>query len=298
MQNDCLNLDINYYLGENSNHYKEIENYEQHLADYRMPDLPDLWGLGRFHSTAASTEDFVKAGLDQCFKSNDLENVDTIIICTPNTIEQESFEPIVLDFLKDLINSGLSAVFSVSNVNCTNFAIAIELACSLLQSGRKDVLIIGAEIGFVGQSRLTNYAIFSDFVGSLRVNRNSASQFKIHSRSNASVLEEIYANSIEAFDKANEVNLNSHMQQVALNINEINKVYPMNLFLPLLSVKYKKLGFKDEQVHNATVQTRGHCWGFDPFISLKSESDTLPTGLFLLNSQAAGRSSNVLITKE
>lgn len=299
-------LDIDYNLGNTILPVSDINNIGAIFEEYKMPNIPSLWGLEKIHINSLDEELFIENSIGEYLDKidkNKINAVDKIIFCESRTLPFDVISKTVLKQLNAFGKKNCSNMMFISQLDCTNFMVAVDLAKKLVSSGSKRVLIVGAESGFVDKHRICNYAAFSDFVGVISVSSDPDGKFLLHDSESYASFNDIGNENIESYDAANEENFKNFIKNTNIKTDIVDKVYPLNLYIPLLSVKYRKIGFSDSQIYTQSVTQRGHCWGMDPFISLSEDNNkgqsalSLDKRLLLLNSQASGRSVITSVTR-
>jgi len=284
---DVVYIGCDYSLGDSKTHYKEISGYAEIMKRYGMPDIPSIWGMEYFYESNLDAENFIRTSLSgNRYKLNNVGLNDAIILCCPNTFDQSVLYSAVVRELKS-VNCRPGLLLPISFLGCTGALAGAELALSLLK--RFDsVTVITSEVLENSSERMTNFAIYSDFVGVLRLSREKKSPYRVCAASNKVIAEDIESDGVVAYDKANFENFES----LGIESVDVKKVFGMNLFKPVASAAYKKLGFSHSQFSLENTSTYAHCGGIDPFIGLvESEVEFDAGDMLVLNCQGNGRSS-------
>ena len=301
-------LDIDYSLGNTILSASDINNLGAIFEEYKMPNIPSLWGLDKIHTNSLDEELFIGNSIREYFYNNDknkINTIDHVILCGSITLSFDIISRTVLKKFREFGVKSCTNMMFISQLDCTNFMVAVDLARKLVFSGSRRILIVGAESGFVNKQRICNYAAFSDFVGIISVSNEPDGKFLLHDSESYVSFDDIGKENIDSYDAANEENFKNFLENENIKPDTVGKIYPLNLYVPLLSVKYRKIGFSDSQIYTDSVARRGHCWGMDPFISLSENNfEDKPQSalsaekrLLLLNSQASGRSVITSITR-
>lgn len=301
-------LEIDYSLGNTTLLASDINNLGAIFEEYKMPNIPSLWGLEKIHINSLDEELFIGNSIGKYLDQTDKEKIkaiDHIIFCESRTLPFDIISRTVLKKLQKFGVKNCTNTIFISQLDCTNFMVAVDLARKFVSHGSKRVLIVGAESGFVNKQRICNYAAFSDFVGIISVSNESDGNFLIHDSESYVSFDDIGKEGIDSYDAANEENFKNFLENTNIKTDMVAKIYPLSLYVPLLSVKYRKIGFSDSQIYTEGVSQKGHCWGMDPFISLSEDNLvadrqsalSIEKRVLLLNSQASGRSVITSITR-
>ena len=286
---ELVYLDVAYCLGANKKYYKDIEGYLVKLKQYGMPDMPKLWGLGYYRENDKKLGDFIRSSIVECVdKTNAIEKNNAIILCCPNTFDKDLFVSEALAAIADNEQLNSNFILPISHLDCTALMVGVELGVGLLNQGFDSVTIMGSEIIPGGESRLTKFAVYSDYLGMLVLSKKKISNYLLRDAASYTVSEDISGESVSSFDNANRLNFES----LSINTDKVKMIHGMSLFLPISGAIYKKLGFHTGQINLGLVSEYSHCGGMDPFISMLDRGDEYKSGeQLLLNTQGAGRSS-------
>jgi 3-oxoacyl-[acyl-carrier-protein] synthase-3 len=270
-----------YRLGEKVERYDRATGFEATSRAANMPDMPDVWGWGEYHSTddayamglASARATLAGAGVDP-------SQIDqTIFACSYFPDNDDTLYQSTGLILKEL---GLvrSLVEGQTLTGCATLLSAVLAAAFAVRSGRfRNVLVIAIDKLPRGVDRFFNYALFSDGAASCVVSSTATpGSLALVDGAQGIALDEIVGG--VRFSPANPLHVNvlgQAMDRASWTIESISKIFNNNVYLPVKTVKDGMAGFGPDQMFLNNVARNGHCLACDSFINCADYATTMGT---------------------
>ncbi len=261
-----------YVLGEREVGYADIPDLPRLAASFGLVPDPRLWGWGTIRATdrdlaelAADTgrRTLLAAGVNP-------SGVDALILCStrvPSPAEGHG------GFLARVLTGiGLGDLpFYGQNLNrCVNLLAGIDVARAFVLAGRyRRVLVITVDAVAEGAVPMSQFALFSDGAASCLVSADpgSADSYEVLGCAVAQETAALEWTSQISSDLARQVN-ERLLVPPGLKLGDVTALLHVNLFKPLLVMKERQAGFREDQLYLDNIPRTGHCFAADPLINL------------------------------
>lgn len=261
-----------YVLGEREVGYADIPDLPRLAASFGLVPDPRLWGWGTIRATdrdlaelAADTgrRTLLAAGVNP-------SGVDALILCStrvPGPAEGHG------GFLARVLTGiGLGDLpFYGQNLNrCVNLLAGIDVARAFVLAGRyRRVLVITVDAVAEGAVPMSQFALFSDGAASCLVSADpgSADSYEVLGCAVAQETAALEWTSQISSDLARQVN-ERLLVPPGLKLGDVTALLHVNLFKPLLVMKERQAGFREDQLYLDNIPRTGHCFAADPLINL------------------------------
>jgi 3-oxoacyl-[acyl-carrier-protein] synthase-3 len=261
-----------YELGETEVAYRDIPGLAERAKEWRMADLPDLWGWGYVRRTGRDVAELAVVAGRATVDAAGLGpgDVDALVVCcTRFAGGPETHGALVSEVMAGL---GLpaAACLGLTLNRCTNLLAGIDVATALVAAGRyRRVLVVTADKAVDEPSRLEQFALFSDGAAACLV-ADAA-----HGRPGFEVLSCASVQDNKQLDWSHEISSDlarlvndALLRPVGMAAGDVAALLHANLFLPVLVMKERQAGFTGEQLDTRNVARLGHCFAADPLINL------------------------------
>lgn len=296
---------LNYTLGEKTGSYNDLQEFEPIREEFGMSNEPDLWGWGQYYYTEQTYLQQAIATASKTLEETGVAPDEIELVCFCGSTFPFIFEEqnILIGTLFDTLGLTAARPRVFLGLGCATLLSAIEQVCVLMKAwDLHNVLMISQDIVRPGANRFYQYCTLSDAASSLILSLGKSEGYRIlggYNQSNPSLMEggddrllpgqrEIYQQVVSSILKKNN-----------LNPEDVNRVFPSNIFLPLQRVYAESSGLKMRQIHTENVATIGHCYSSDPIINLATQKESVqtqePTGINLLLGAALGHVSGLLV---
>jgi len=289
-----------YVLGEHDEDHASIANLAERAAAFQLLPKASLWGWGRVRRTERSLSALAidtghrtigAAGVDP-------SQIDGLILCSTSiTGPAEDHGQFFAEVLTGL---GLGDVgfYGIALNRCTNLLAGIDLATSLVASGRyRRLLVITADRLIDEAERMVNYALFSDGAASCLIGSEPVGpSFEVLGCASAQRIADLGPTAEISSELARTTN-ERLLDPLGMKLDDVCGLLPLNIFLPLLITKERQAGFTAEQIHSRNVPRIGHCYAADPLINLV-DRQTHPGHHYLLAASVPGSRFGVLLHKQ
>lgn len=261
-----------YVLGEREVGYADIPDLPRLAASFGLVPDPHLWGWGTIRATdrdlaelAADTgrRTLLAAGVNP-------SGVDALLLCStrvPGPAEGHG------GFLARVLTGiGLGDLpFYGQNLNrCVNLLAGIDVARAFVLAGRyRRVLVITVDAVAEGAAPMSQFALFSDGAASCLVSADpgSADSYEVLGCAVAQETAALEWTSQISSDLARQVN-ERLLVPPGLKLGDVTALLHVNLFKPLLVMKERQAGFREDQLYLDNIPRTGHCFAADPLINL------------------------------
>jgi 3-oxoacyl-[acyl-carrier-protein] synthase III len=288
---------IAYELGEEERSYRDLEGMAEAIRRFRMIDDAALWGWGGYRKTRREASQLAVASARKTLESAGLapDEVDMVILCSTSfptgTGVHLGYCNVVLGEL------GLFGAFSFGMTlnRCGTMLTALRLAAEMTAAGRaENALVISTDVVSDELGRFQPYAIFSDAASSCVVTASD--------RAGYDVVHAIHASVAASMDDTGADLAATSARGICRALGEtlpaIHKVFPDNLFLPIVCMREQMAGFSRRQLFLDNVTAVGHCFSSDSLINLATQTgDTAlpPRSLVALFSSTPGLRTGLVL---
>ena len=261
-----------YVLGEHETGYAAIPGLPELAASFGLVPDPGLWGWGTIRTTRRDLSDLAAESVRGTLKAAGAEpsSVDALVLCStriPGPADDHGI------FMANLLTAaGLAGIpFYGQGLNrCANLLAAIDLANSFVVSGRyRRVLVVTVDAVAEGSAPMSQFALFSDGAASCLVAADPGDDDSYE------LLGCAVAHDTATMDSASQIS--SDLARVVndrllgpcgLTLGDVAALMHLNLFKPLLVMKERQAGFRDQQLYLGNISRIGHCFAADPLINL------------------------------
>jgi len=294
---------VSYALGEQEVGYADIPGLPDLAAKLGLALNPDLWGWGSVRVTHGGLADLAAAAVHTTLQAAGAEpaSVDALVLCTTHVPvpadEHGSFLAAVLT------GAGLGdiACYGQSLNRCVNLLAAIDAAAALVLSGRHRRVMVATVDAVAGGPVMSQFALYSDAAASCLVAADPGpdGSYQILGCATAQDTAAMDPASQISSDLAREVS-GRLLEPPGLKLGDIAALAHLNLFRPLLVMKERQAGFREDQLYLGNIERTGHCFAADPLINL---ADLAAAGhasagsYFLLAASVPGCRAGVLLRR-
>lgn len=270
----CRIKGFSYELGEQTHEYTSASGYSEVLEREKIPDMPEMWGWGRFYVTTqpyalacgVAREALKRASVDPA-------DVDlTVLSCSYFPDSDEELYRGATMMLREL---GLvrSVLDGQTLAGCATLLSSLQRAAQLVEAGlHENVLVVALDCLPNNEHRFWNYALFSDaavaFVVSSQLDDFGCRLRASHRECN---LDEMGGD--VRFDGKSQLHVKvldslwERLQGEGVTREGVKKVFNNNVFLPIKSQKDKLASVSREQRFTDNVARTGHCLSCDSVIN-------------------------------
>jgi 3-oxoacyl-[acyl-carrier-protein] synthase-3 len=261
-----------YVLGEKEVGYADIPELPQLAASLGLAADPCLWGWGTVRVTGRDLADLAADTGRQTLLAAGAgpSEVDALVLCStrvPGPAEGHG------GFLaRVLTGAGLGDLpFYGQGLNrCLNLLAGIDVARAFVLAGRhRRVLVITADKVAGDAAPMSRFALYSDAAASCLVTADPgpADSYEILGCAAAQQTASLdWAHPISS-DLARQVN-EQLLAPAGLKLSHVTALLHVNLFKPLLVMKERQAGFREDQLFLDNIARTGHCFAADPLVNL------------------------------
>jgi 3-oxoacyl-[acyl-carrier-protein] synthase-3 len=294
---------IAYAVGESTHAYRDMPDFADRIATNNLPDLPSVFGWGVYHQTALDAQALGVMSARRTLEKADVDpaTVDIVMFCSSRIPGTEvDHIGMNVEFVRSL---GLTRAFpmGVTLCNCAAFISAIAVASEWVsRDPSKTVLIITADKLYDERVRMHKFALLSDCAASCLVRHSAPRGYRVLGHQ-FSISRTPVSNNLgqDDTDLENQF-LADLMRSTGLAVGELRRVFTSNLFLPISSLRGRRLGFTSAQLYLKAVPRFGHCFAADAFINLlefEANERAEPGDKFLLTADGPNIKAGLVIDK-
>lgn len=261
-----------YVLGEREVDHADIENLGELAARFKMAPRPGLWGWGRVRVTERDLEDLAVDSGTATLRATSLDPaaVGALVLCSnriPGPAEDHG------RFVQRVLTGiGLGDIPCYGQFlnRCVNLLAGLDVARALVTSGRhRTVLLITTDKVAPGADRMSQFALFSDGAASCLVAADPGDDdsYEMLGCATAQDTATMDSGSQISSDLARVVN-DKLLTPHGLGLADLTALMHLNLFKPLLVMKERQAGFREDQLYLGNIFRIGHCFAADPLINL------------------------------
>lgn len=257
-----------YVLGEHQVGHADIDRLPELAAAFGLAPNPGLWGWGTVRVTRRDLADLAADAGRATMAAAGAERVDALVLCSTRLPPDHG-----AFVARVLAGAGLGDIpFYGQGVNqCVNLLAGLDIARSFVLSGRyRTVLVITADAVAGGDDPMSPFALFSDGAAGCLVAADpgeTAESYEILGCAAAQDASALGGSAQISSDLAREVN-ERLLGPVSLKLGDVTALAHLNLFKPLLVMKERQAGFREDQLYLHNIPRIGHCFSADPLINL------------------------------
>jgi 3-oxoacyl-[acyl-carrier-protein] synthase-3 len=260
---------VSYLLGEREVGYADIARLPELARAFRLAPDPGLWGWGTVRVTRRDLADLAADAARATLAAAGVDRVDAVVLCSTRLpAEPGAFVAAVLT------RAGLGDIpFYGQGVNqCVNLLAGLDIARSFVLSGRyRAVLVVTADAVASGADPMSPFALFSDGAAGGLVaadpGQEPAGCYQMLGCAAAQDAAALDGTAQISSDLAREVN-DRLLAPLGLKLGHVTALAHLNLFKPLLVMKERQAGFREDQLYLDNIGRLGHCFSADPLINL------------------------------
>jgi 3-oxoacyl-[acyl-carrier-protein] synthase-3 len=287
---------VSYVLGEEEVGYAGIARLPELAAAFRLVPNPGLWGWGTVRVTRREVADLAADAARATLAAAGVDRADALVLCSTRfPAEHGAFVAAVLT------RAGLGDIpFYGQGLNqCVNLLAGLDIARSFVLGGRyRTVLVVTAD-AVAGGDPMSQFALFSDGAAGCLVTaepgREPTASYRILGCAAAQDAAELDGSGQISSDLAREVN-DRLLSPLGLKLGHVTALAHLNLFKPLLVMKERQAGFREDQLYLGNIGRIGHCFSADPLINL-ADRDLVEGQYCLLAASVPGSRIGVLVQK-
>lgn len=266
-----------YTLGKIECAYSDVVNLDDFLKANNFPNLPSLFGWGKYRKTAGDIFDLAIDTARKSLASSGVApaDVDLVYVCS-TCFPGDEVEHIKYN-VRLLAALGLCNAYPIGITlnNCTSFLLAIAMAASMVQGGRYcNILIVTADKVYDETLRFQNFALLSDAAASCIVTARDTPGFALVNERFLPSADPVEHNRGKDDSPLYSRVCKELLDGARLTARDVKKVFTSNIFRPITQLKETKLGFSKDQLHMENVSRYGHCFSADTVINLVDYSAT------------------------
>jgi 3-oxoacyl-[acyl-carrier-protein] synthase-3 len=261
-----------YVLGEKEVGYADIPGLPYLASSLGLVPDASLWGWGTVRATNRDLADLAADTGRRTLLAAGVEPpaVDALVLCctrVPGPAEGHG------GFLARVLTGiGLGDLpFYGQNLNrCVNLLAGLDVARAFVLAGRhRRILVITVDAVAEGAPSMSRFALFSDGAASCLVSCDpgSAQSYEVLSCAAAQETATLEWTCQISSDLARQVN-ERLLAAADLKLGDVTALLHMNLFKPLLVMKERQAGFREDQLYLDNIARTGHCFAADPLINL------------------------------
>jgi 3-oxoacyl-[acyl-carrier-protein] synthase III len=262
---------VSYVLGEDEVGYADIPGLPGLAAKLGLAPNPGLWGWGSVRVTRCGLADLAAASLRRTLLAIGAapSSADALVLCSTSVPGPADEHGIFLAGVLAGAGLGDVACYGQTLNRCLNLLTAIDTAAALVLSRRhRQVLVVTAD-AVAGGVPMSQFALYSDAASSCMVAADPGTDSSYEILGCASALD------TAAMDPASQVSsdlarkvTDRLLEPPGLKLRDVTALAHLNLFRPLLVMKERQAGFREDQLYLDNIPRTGHCFAADPLINL------------------------------
>jgi 3-oxoacyl-[acyl-carrier-protein] synthase-3 len=261
-----------YVLGEKEVGYADIPGLPRLAASLGLAPDPGLWGWGTVRVTDRDLAELAAdAGRRTVLAAGvSAPEVDALVLCSTRVPGPAEGHGGLLARVLTAIGLGDLPCYGQSLNRCVNLLAGIDVARALVMAGRyRRVLVITVDVVAPGAAPMSRFALYSDAAASCLITADPgpADCYEIlgcAAAQETATLE--WAHQISS-DLTRQVN-QELLAPAGLKLSHVTALLHVNLFKPLLVMKERQAGFREDQLFLDNIVRTGHCFAADPLINL------------------------------
>lgn len=271
----CRIRGLGYALGEHVSEHTAASGYREVLAREQIPEVPEMWGWGRFHTTDQPYVLGCRAGREALHRAElSPRDIDLLIVsCAYFPESDEELYRGAARMMRELevVNAALDGL---TLGGCATLLTSLQRAVQLVEAQvSKNVLVVAIDKLPTNELRFWNYALFSDAAAALVVSQDcSVPGYRVlATRRELNVAElggDVRFNATSLLHVKVLDAMFAELEREGVTRRAIKKAFNNNVFLPIKSQKDKLAGLSREQRFTDNVVRIGHCLSCDSVINL------------------------------
>jgi 3-oxoacyl-[acyl-carrier-protein] synthase-3 len=262
---------VSYALGEQEVGYGDIPGLPELAAKLGLVLNPDLWGWGSVRVTHRGLADLAAASAAATLRAVAAEpgTVDALVLCSTRVPVPADDHGIFVAGVLTGAGLGDIACYGQSLNRCMNLLTGIDTAAALVLSGRHHQVLVATVDAVAGGPPMSQFALYSDAAASCLVTTDPGTDGSYQ------ILGCATAQDTAAMDPASQISSDLArvvsdrlLQPHGLKLGDVAALAHLNLFRPLLVMKERQAGFREDQLYLSNIARTGHCFAADPLINL------------------------------
>jgi 3-oxoacyl-[acyl-carrier-protein] synthase III len=266
-----------YILGENEVGYAGITDLPRLAASFGLVPDAGLWGWG---TVRATDRDLAELAADTGRRTllaakTDPSAVDALVLCSTRVPGPAEGHGGFLARVLTGIGLGDLPFYGLNLNRCVNLLAGIDVARAFVLSGRyRRVLVITVDAVAEGAAPMSQFALFSDGAASCLISADpgcagpeAAGSYQVLGCAAAQETATLDWTCQISSDLTRQVN-EQLLAPPGLKLGDVTALLHVNLFKPLLVMKERQAGFREDQLYLDNIPRIGHCFAADPLINL------------------------------
>jgi 3-oxoacyl-[acyl-carrier-protein] synthase III len=276
-----------YVLGEKEVGYADIPGLPGFAASFGLVPDAGLWGWGTVRTTERDLADMAADTGRQTLLAagTDPSAVDALVLCSTRVPGPAEGHGGFLARVLTGIGLGDLPCYGQSLNRCVTLLAGIDVARAFVLAGRyRRVLVITVDAVAEGAAPMSQFALFSDGAASCLVSGDpgcadpgcadpgcagpgAAGSYEVLGCAVAQETATLEWTSQISSDLARQVN-ERLLVPPGIKLGDVTALLHVNLFKPLLVMKERQAGFREDQLYLDNIPRIGHCYAADPLINL------------------------------
>jgi 3-oxoacyl-[acyl-carrier-protein] synthase III len=262
---------VSYVLGEQEVGYADIPGLPELAAKLGLAPNPGLWGWGSVRVTRRGLTDLAADSLRATLGAAAAapSSADALVLCSTRVPGPADDHGIFL--ARVLAGAGLGDIpcYGLTLNRCLNLLTALDVAQALVLSGRHRRVLVATADAVAGGAPMSQFALYSDAAASclMAADPGPDGSYEILGCASAQDTATMDPASQISSDLAREVS-DRLLEPPGLKLGELSALAHLNLFRPLLVMKERQAGFREDQLYLDNIPRTGHCFAADPLINL------------------------------
>ena len=272
----CFIRDLGYSLGESKVNVKTSDDYQEIFHRMEFPQNLDVFAIEHVHETDLDAIELCLRSCQQTLNQSKLDpsEIDLVLMCptvvpASTQVQSENSQKLLQDLKLEHAD-----ILSIGNARCGNMLNAIDMALTLVKSGRYCNILVTTFDKFENRNeRVKPFAIFSDAASSCIISQNTKglngaiNYYEIidaDCKTDVNSMLETGRISADLAIKAN----HEVLARNDLSLDQVDQVIPTNIFKPIVYMIESQTGAKPNQIHLSNIPSKSHCFASDPIINL------------------------------
>jgi 3-oxoacyl-[acyl-carrier-protein] synthase-3 len=261
-----------YVLGEREVSYADIPGLAEFAASFGLVPDPGLWGWGEVRATDRDLADLAADAGRQTLQAarTGPSAVDALVLCSTRVPGPAEGHGGFLARVLTGIGLGDLPCYGQSLNRCVTLLAGIDVARAFVLAGRyRRVLVITVDAVADGAAPMSQFALFCDGAASCLISAGpgAADSYEILGCASAQETATLEWTSQISSDLARQVN-ERLLVPPGIKLGDVTALLHVNLFKPLLVMKERQAGFREDQLYLDNIVRIGHCFAADPLINL------------------------------
>ncbi len=261
-----------YVLGEREVGYADIRDLPKLAASFGLVPDPRLWGWGTIRATRRDLSDLAAESARATLKAAGVEpsSVDALVLCSTRIPGPSDDHGVFMANVLTGADLGDIPFYGQGVNRCVNLLAGLDLARAFVISGQYHrVLVVTVDAVAEGGAPMSQFALFSDGAASCLVAADPGDDdsYEMLGCATAQDTATMDSGSQISSDLARVVN-DKLLTPHGLGLADLTALMHLNLFKPLLVMKERQAGFREDQLYLGNIFRIGHCFAADPLINL------------------------------